>query len=258
MGDMNRHTVSSDIKRALSGRGFFLGAAGMVLVAALSSLQKIIVAARSTAPLANGFHAQLVFTALSSDWVTLAVPILCALPFTTAFVDDMKSGFIKQYLHRAGLRGYIGAKLAACGLSGGLALFLGALAAYGLSALVFTPMELALRPGQAAQPYFAQMLGAAALLFLSGAFWSLVGLTFAALTMSRYMAYASPFILYYVLIILHERYFTSLVVLYPKEWLSPSAAWPLGGFGVLLLLAVWTAAVSVGFAIAAKRGLKNV
>ena len=254
---MNKHTIASDLRRTFIGRGFLGGVAGMVLVIALSSLQNIIEAVRNGS-VNYGFHAQLISTALSSDWVTLALPILCTLPYTAAFVDDMKSGFIKQYLHRAGYREYVRGKLVACGLSGGLVLFLGAILAYGLSALIFTPMELALKAGQAEQQYFAQMLMTAATLFLSGAFWSLVGLTFAALTMSRYMAYASPFIFYYVLIILHERYFSSIYVFYPKEWLFPSTVWPLGGFGVLLMLAVWTAAISVGFTIAAERRMRNV
>jgi hypothetical protein len=196
--------------------------------------------------------------ALKSDWVTLALPILCALPFTAAYVDDVKSGFIKQYLHRSGVRQYIKGKLIACGLSGGLVLFCGIIMAYGLSALIFTPMELALEKDAVAQPYFAQVLMIAATLFLSGAFWSLVGFTFASLTMSRYMAYASPFILYYVLIILHERYFDKLYVLYPKEWLFPSDAWVLGSLGVILLLAILTAVISLSFVITAKRRLENV
>ena len=76
--------------------------------------------------------------------------------------------------------------------------------------------------------------------------------------MSKYMAYASPFILYYVLIILNERYFENLYVLYPKEWLFPSDAWVMGGFGVILLLVELTAIVSLAFAITAKRRLSNV
>jgi hypothetical protein len=98
----------------------------------------------------------------------------------------------------------------------------------------------------------------AATLFLSGAFWSLVGFTMSALTMNRYMAYASPFILYYVLIILHERYFDKLYVLYPKEWLFPSDAWVMGSFGVILLLAELTAAISLAFAVTARRRLASV
>lgn len=255
---MNTDTITSDIKRSLTGKGFAIGISGMVLSIILSSLQSIIEVTRSTTPLQSGFHAQLITNALQSDWVTLAIPILCALPFTAAFVDDVKSGFIKQYLHRSGVKQYIKGKLIACGLSGGLVLFFGILIAYAISSLVFTPMELALGEGETAQPYLAKVLMAAATLFLSGALWSLTGFTFASLTMSRYMAYASPFILYYVLIILNERYFENLYVLYPKEWLFPSDFWVLGSLGVILLLTELTAIISLAFVITAKRRLSNV
>lgn len=255
---MNKHAVASDIQRALSGMGFLAGMAGMVLVIILSSMESIINLVRNPTPLQNGYHAQFVMDALSSDWATLALPILCALPFTTAFVDDIKSGFIKQYLHRSGTAAYIRGKLVACGLSGGLALFAGVLLAYELAALVFTPMELALGPEETAQPYFAEFLMKSAALFFSGTFWSLAGFTFAALTMNKYMAYASPFILYYVLIILHERYFENLYVLYPREWLFPSEAWILGSFGVILLLTELTIILCLVFSIVARRRLANV
>lgn len=258
MKEIKKYTTSSDIRRALSGKGFFIGMAGIVLIIAISSLESIIQAARSTGALPNGYHAQLVIRSLSSDWVTLAIPIVCALPFTSAFVDDVKSGYIKQYLPRSGVKPYIKAKLFACGMSGGLVLFFGIVIAFVLALLVFSPMELALADGEIGQPYLAQVLTISATLFFSGVLWSLVGFTFASLTMSKYMAYASPFVIYYVLIILHERYFENLYVLYPKEWLFPSDAWVLGSWGVLLLLAELTAIISLVFAAVAKRRLANV
>lgn len=258
MRNMKNRTISSDIKRALSGRGFLTGVAGMALIIALSSMESIIGVVRNPTPLHNGYHAQFIMNALSTDWVTVALPILCALPYTTAFVDDIKSGFIKQYLPRSGKAAYIKGKLVACALSGGLAPFIGILFAYGLAALIFTPMELALSPDEVAQPYFTQLFSSAVLFFFSGAFWSLVGFSFAALTQSRYMAYASPFILYYVLIILSERYFDGLYVLYPKEWLLPSEVWKFGNFGVTLLLTELMALLCIGFTIIAKRRLSNV
>ena len=230
----------------------------MVLVIILSQIESLVTAARGAQLLPAGYHAQFIMGALSTDWVTLAIPILCALPFTTAFVDDIKSGFIKQYLPRSGTGPYIKGKLIACGLSGGLTLFAGILLAYAIASLVFTPMELALGEGETTQPYLAQILMTAATLFFSGAFWSLVGFTFASLTMNRYMAYASPFILYYVLIILHERYFGELYVLYPKEWLFPSGAWVLGDWGVVLLLLELSAAMCLVFTVTADRRLRHV
>lgn len=255
---MRTYSVSSDVKRAVFSTGFIMGIVGMVLMIAIASLSSISSLFSSHQALPNGYHASLVLTALSSQDVTLILPILCTLPFAAAFVDDVKSGFIKQYLYRSGIKHYIKGKLIACGLSGGLVLFFGILVAYGLSTLLFTPMELALKEGAVVQQYFAQVLMIAGTLFLSGAFWSLVGFTFAALTMSKYMAYASPFIIYYVLIILHERYFKDLYVLYPKEWLFPSGAWVLGNWGVILLLTEMTAAISLTFAIIAKRRLSIV
>lgn len=255
---IGNHTISSDIKRALTGHGFIISGLGLMLVIMLSSVDSIAEAARSAVPLPNGYHAQIIFNALSSDGFTLALPILCALPYTTAFVDDIKSGYIKLHLHRSGVRSYIQGKLIACALSGGFAMLLGILVAYGVCFLSFTPLEVALGKDEIAQPYFAQLLLKAATLLLSGAFWSLVGFTFSAGTQSKYMAYASPFILYYVLIILHERYFEDLYVLYPKEWLFPSDSWALGSFGVIILLAEFIGITGLVFSVIAKRRLAHV
>lgn len=255
---MYNHTVLSDIKRALSGRGFIMGMVGMILFIGLSSIEGIIVMTQIEEPLPNGYHGQVIMDALSSDWVTLILPIICSLPFTTAFIDDIKSGFVKQYLHRSGLKGYIKGKLFACGFSGGLVIFCGIVLAYGISALVFTPMELALGTEETAQMYFPQVLTKATLFFCFGAFWSLMGFTLGAMTMNRYMAYASPFIVYYMLIILCERYCEKLYVLYPKEWMFISQAWVLDDWGVILLILEMIAILSLSFVIIAKRRLSNV
>ena len=72
------------------------------------------------------------------------------------------------------------------------------------------------------------------------------------------MAYASPFVLYYVLIILYERYFDTLYVLYPKEWTSPSPTWMWGNLGVVLLLLELIIIMSMIFSAAAKRRLSQI
>ena len=252
------YSVSSDIKRALSAKGFVFAIAGMVLMIVISSLNSIISGFSSQEALSNGFHAQLILAALKSDDVTLVLPILCTLPFATAFVDDIKSGFIKQYLPRSGVSAYIKGKIFASGLSGGLVLVTGLFVAYGISALVFTPMEAALKPDQIAEPYFAEIVTKTLTLFLSGAFWSLTGFTLASMAMSRYMAYASSFVVYYVLIILHERYFADFYVLYPKEWLAMSEPWVLLNLGVWIQLLTLCTVISLLFSMTAKRRLENV
>lgn len=255
---MTTYTVSSDIKRALGAKGFLFGAAALIVMIAISSINSIIAAFSNPGALSNGFHAQLILNALTADDVTLVIPILCTLPFAAAFVEDIKSGFVKQYLPRSGVGAYLRGKLAASSLSGGLVLAAGLFVAYGISWLVFAPMEKALGPKEVAEPYFAEILTKALTLFLSGAFWSLTGFTLASLTMSRYMAYASPFVIYYVLIILHERYFADFYVLYPKEWLTMSQSWILQNLGIWIILLVLSALMCILFIFTAKRRLENV
>ena len=206
----------------------------------------------------NGFHAQTLLTALSSDVMLLCVPIFAALPYTSAFVDDIKSGYLKEYLPRSGRWRYITGKVTATAVSGALVMFIGIIIAYVLFALVFTPMEL--KPDENVthmmQPhYFADILGRAFVFALCGALWSLVGAMLAAVTMSKYMAYASPFIIYYVLVILSERYVKDVYVLNPKQWLSAGELWPGGLWGIALLVTIIAVIVAIGYGIRVSRRL---
>ena len=253
----DRYVVHSNINYALHARGFWLSTIGMTVAVLVASLQKILDFSQGTVVMQYGFHATLIMDALKSDTVMLMLPLLCTLPFATSYVDDVKSGFLKLYLHRSGVKPYLKGKLIACGLSGGFSLVLGILVAYVLALLVFLPMEPAPNPAKDVTPYFAQLLAQAVLFFVSGAFWALIGFLFASLTMSKYMAYASPFIMYYILIILHERYFQDLYVLYPKEWIFPQGPWFMGNLGVVLLLGGFICVVCLAFTITAERRMGN-
>ena len=246
------------IRQAVSGKGMYIGILSATVVLLLSTVQDVLLAFRSEELLQNGFHHTCVMNALASDAMTLALPIIAALPFTSSFIDDIKSGFVKEYLPRTTKSDYLLGKIFGSLVSGGLSVSLGVLLGYLVAALVFSPMEAALEPGAAARPYFEELMGKALLFFCSGAFWSLVGLTLATLTNSKYMAYASPFVLYYVLIILYERYFDTLYVLYPKEWTNPSAFWMWGNAGVVLLLLELSIISGLLFFHAAKRRLEQI
>lgn len=250
--------ISGAIRQAVSGKGMYIGILSATVVLLLSTVQDVLLAFRSEELLQNGFHHTCIMNALASDAMTLALPIIAALPFTSFFIDDIKSGFVKEYLPRTTKSGYLLGKIFGSLVSGGLSVSLGVLLGYAVAALVFSPMEAALEPGAAARPYFEELMGKALLFFCSGAFWSLVGLTLATLTNSKYMAYASPFVLYYVLIILYERYFDTLYVLYPKEWTNPSAFWMWGNAGVVLLLLELSIISGLLFFHAAKRRLEQI
>lgn len=255
-----KRAICAGCRQALTGAAFFAAVLGTVLVLAAgcfkegySALQQL-----DKTLLANGFHRVLLETALGSDTMALALPILSALPFTASYLDDIRSGFIKEYLPRTRMRDYIAGKVSACLLSGGLALVMGILLFYGLSALALTPLEQALPKEAERSPWLAPLMEQCLRFFCSGAFWSLVGMTMAAATGSRYMAYASPFILYYVLVILCERYFRRLYILNPKEWIAPEQAWVGGIWGVAGLLLELAALFGGWFALLARRRLERI
>lgn len=248
-------TLIVSVKQALCGSGFISGVSGMIAVVFISSFDGLIAAFRARAPLESGYCMRLMISAFQSDAFSFALPILCALPFTAAFVDDIKSGFIKARLPRATVISYIRSNGIACAVSGGLCAALGLLAACGVVAFIILPLEAR---GANNDILFLEFMNGVLLCFLSGALWAMVGATFAALTLSKYMAYASPFVTYYALIILCERYFNGLYALYPRQWLAPSAAWAFGGAGVISLLVVLILVLIMCFSLAAKRRLARI
>ena len=184
------HTLTASLKQALLSLGFLIAFTGVVVVLLLAAFEDMLSAFRSAELLSPGFHSDLIMGALSSDAMALALPILAALPYTASFIDDVKSGFIKEYLPRTTVPRYIAGKAVGCAVSGGLTLALGIFIAYGFAALLFLPMEAYPKPGESVPNYFGNLMETALMFFASEAFWSLTGLTFAALTNSKYMAYA--------------------------------------------------------------------
>ena len=249
--------LKNAIQQTISTNRFPITILGTIFVLLISCLENLITLFRSTDLLNFNTHIDLIMSAMGGEAMALALPILAALPYTAAYVDDTKSGYIKVHLPRIGVDRYVASKALSCALSGGLAILLGAVISYIILALLLLPMEAAptIVTGADKVKSISPIWGKFALLFASGCFWSMVGLMLASVTKSRYMAYIGPFVVCYILIILYERYFDFLYVLYPREWLNPSDKWVLGAWGVAILLIVLTGVIGCIFAYWARRQL---
>ena len=161
--------------------------------------------------------AMLMQAGFDSQLYRVSVPVLATLPYTTAWLAEEQSGFSRFALMRAGRMPYIFGKYFSCGISGGLVEALPA-ALYRL-----------LRPQEASCNLW--------LVFLSGMLWAVTAAVLTALAKSRYIAYGGSFVIYYILVILHERYFPGLYCLYPYEWFAPSHTWIFGWQGIVIFLA---------------------
>lgn len=230
-----------------------LGIAAMTPLIILASLEPLLLI-NGAYLLPGGYHTDLVINALSTDTVMSFLPILAVLPFAASYVEDIKSKFARFYLARTSYGGYLCSRISVCFLCGGFVIAAGVLLAWGLAALVFLPMEEASVQASAA-PALLRRIG---MLFLYGGFWAVVGMALSTLMESKYIAYASPFVLYYLLVILHERYFPTAYVIYPSEWLSPSESWPFGYGGAAALMVELTIIFAIIFVLRAGRRLRQL
>ena len=224
----------------------------MTVICLIASADGMVAAFEQAAPRGN-HHLVFLHALETSSLVQFAVPILSVLPATTAFLDDISSGYIKAYLPRTGKPAYIKAKIMSAILSGGGTLILGALFSWIVTTCLLFPTELVSEANEVSLYSGYKLLTVFILLFLNGAFWSILGTLLASVTNSRYMAYASPFVTYYLLIILHERYFPNLVIIDPKKWLVMEVE-----LYVRLVLIGVTIFLSILFYIFAERRISNV
>jgi hypothetical protein len=245
----------TELNRAVLSRGFLTSVIGTMAVLCIGAYDSFKMLTKVGAGLTSGLHASAILTALTSDTMLMALPLLAALPCTAGFVEDWKSGYIKHCLPRTGREGYITAKATAAAIAGALAITAGITLTYWLFMMVFLPVEAAPPPNS--MPIIGDVLAKAAMFALCGALWSLVGLAFSTATISTHMAYASPFILYYAMVILTTRYLPNVAIINPQEWLKPEHNWPGGNWGVALLILELSAMAVLLFGTAAARRLRN-
>lgn len=249
-------TICTDLKRAIFGKPFLLAAGAMTLCLLFAVFSNLYDVFFSDYPYREmGYHETLLLGAMGGDVILLVTPILAAIPYTSAFVDDEKSGYLKSFLPRTSVTRYVLGKEIGCAVSGGLALVVGIFTAYGLFALLLLPRETLV--DYYVEPQFGAIAFRALLFFLQGACWALVGMLLSGMSHNIYLAYAAPFILYYVLIILQERYFRNAFMLNPKNYLTLQGAWPLGGRSAIFMTAVVLAILLLGFYAFAERKLRG-
>lgn len=204
-------------------------------------------------PLTEGYTLNLMLSALESDSFAPFVPIAAVLPLSGCFVGDLKSKFATLTVVRTGYTPYLISRVIACFLLGGGVVLTGVLVSYGVLCLVLLPVESAAQTA----PDTSELLERCLLAFLCGGLWALTGLALSTVMESGYIAYVSPFIVYYLLVILYERYFPNATLLYPRAWLSADD-WPFGVTGAVVWTAELSALAALVFVVRGERRLRQL
>lgn len=221
-----------DIKRMLTGSGFwvasFIGCAAILISVAWPEEWKV---------LESGTSLMLWQDALPSRLVVYVLPACGVLPYADSYLQEWQTGFLRSYINRINRREYICGKIISMTLAGFLAWAAAALMAGLILFFLIYPHEIQ------SNMWGGTGVDMALMIVRIGLIASILGnlsAVCAQLCRSTYMAYGLPFVAYYMLIILKERYFDELYYIYPAEWVNPGNNWggpSCWGLWVLLLLA---------------------
>ena len=206
-------------------------------------------------PLSEGSFVKLYQEALQSDFLVFLIPAAAALPAGAVYVKELKSRFLKLYLVRIDRLTYIKRKTVQVYAGG----FFPFLFAGSISFLLFFfflyPLEK--KGGIDVRDVRDAFLKLLRVCLTGGIFAELSGV-FAALFQNYYMAYGLPFVCYYLLIILKERYLPEFYALYPPEWIAAECDWGAGGKGLFLFLFASSVAAVLLHGIALHIRLKEI
>lgn len=235
-------------------RKWLLAVLGFIVVLYLGVLDRLVCVMRDHTLLPVGFTRELIVSALSTDAIVSFIPVLAVIPFSGTFIEEIKSNFARYLLIRSGYCHYLLGKILMCYLYGGTVLLFGCISAWGIAALVFLPIEKVAEDGFS---HTEQVFSLLLIFFQAGGFWAVVGMSMSTIMESKYIAYASPFVIYYLLVILCERYFPEAFLLYPPNWTNPEV-WPYGAWGAAILLIELTLVFSILFVFRAGRRLREL
>lgn len=154
-------------------------------------------------------------TTMLFGMIVLLVPLLCAFPYASSYVNDASSGMLRMRVTRCGrLNRYISAKYGATFMSGALALSVPiALYIVIVVAICGGYQYCAENPNIIEEGMFAPLLiwGGApfflvqiAMLAVFGGLWSCVGLAVSAWVENRYVAVVAPFVVYFAMLYLSQ------------------------------------------------------
>ena len=130
-----------DRNRALSARWIYISVFATPLFLMLTRMDTIAGILRAQEPPAAGWTKQFILDTLQGDAMLFFLPVICALPYASSFVDEAKSGVTKFVLTRVKCSRYLSSKAAAAAFSGGTVVLLGTLVFLCAALVLFLPLE---------------------------------------------------------------------------------------------------------------------
>lgn len=188
-------------------------------------------------PFGEGSFIKFYLKAADTQITLFLLPIAAVLPMGAIYVKESSCGFLRLYITRISQMEYIKRKTLQIYAGGFLPFFFAGMLGLLCSFLTIYPLEL---QGELPWESLWQLVRLLLRLALVGGILAEVSGIFAALFRNYYMAYGLPFVCYYMLIILKERYFTDMYAMYPAEWVKCEQDWGVDGLGIWVFLVAFS------------------
>lgn len=213
-----KHAIITEIKSCVCNFRFLVGVVLIIAVALVSDgsmLQKL--ASSDTSPEGPGWYVAYSYC-MNSINALLFIPIAVTFAGGENAEEELRTRFSLLSYIRTGKKQYLAGKAMGLIVSGALMVFFAMTIMLLISIIGFAHIP-AMTPEYTDVSYIvSKTILSFPRLCLNGALWALTGGLAAVVTKNRYMAYAVPFILYYVLTVFQERYYQSLFFLSPRYW----------------------------------------
>lgn len=246
-----KSAVTSEIKYSIYNTKFICGVLLLFLAAVIAGNPYVNQLLDIGSAEGSGWYASFRYS-MSADKFLLLVPI--AAPFAAAANAETEFGsrFSIFCRSRIGKKNYLAGKVLGTAVSGGLMVMIASAAAavFSFARLHRIPGSMEMSGGKLALDLLLCLL----IGFLNGALWAMTGSCAAVMAKNRYLAFAAPFVLYYVLSEFQNRYYRTLFVLSPKYWAAPIYYSP---FICIMLLLLMCTVVGAVFVLVMRRRLAH-
>lgn len=244
--------------QALRSKSFPLSALSFSAIITVSAILEVNSYVVDGGILSSNSYFDILVRTISSESVMFFSPILACLVMASVYVDDLKTGYIKFFVVRVTRKSYIFARTIVCFLSGALVLASGVFAVIFLSSIIAVCIDKASIMICIGSYNMKKLLILLSFYFVTGGLWSVTGLVSSAIVENRFISYCSPFIVFYFLIILNERFFPTFDFISPKEWLNSAIYWNLESvWTVIVVFAILITHITT-FRLLAMRRLKQL
>ena len=232
-----RKMIRLEFKRGICSVGFYLSVVLLIIAGLLNTGDTLEYIRGMGLPEGEVRCLALLFHTMWSEALCYLIPIVSTLALSGSYLEDVQSGLLKYILIRTEKNQYLWSKVLTCALFGALTVLL-ALVFMLVGFMIVYPIntvEIGYLKMQTVR-YYTDLFGRAAVLVLNGSFYASLGGVIGTITNNKYMAYAAPFIFYYVVSTLFSAYLSDYPLLNPEEWLMMNLSSIFIVMGIVLVL----------------------